>query len=172
MATKKFTGMIQTAILKLWTTIQIGNIICIFIFKYLTCILALNFVPYIIFLKLVLGNSDSYDEIKKEFGEEVAELVDGVTKLGGVEFDTRKEKQAENLMKMFLSMANDLRVVIIKFADRLHNMRTIEYLPLIKQRRIAVETRDIYSPLAHRLGMFQVKSELDDLVLNTITAVF
>ena len=110
----------------------------------------------------------SYDEITKEFGEEVAELVDGVTKLGGVEFDSRKEKQAENLMKMFLSMAKDLRVVIIKFADRLHNMRTIEYLPLIKQRRIAVETRDVYSPLAHRLGMFQIKSELDDLVLNTL----
>ena len=110
----------------------------------------------------------SYDEIAKEFGEEVAELVEGVTKLGGVEFDSRKEKQAENLMKMFLSMAKDLRVVIIKFADRLHNMRTIEYLPLIKQRRIAVETRDVYSPLAHRLGMFQIKSELDDLVLYTL----
>ena len=74
-------------------------------------------------------------------------MVDGVTKLGGIEYDTRKEKQAENLMKMFLSMAKDIRVVIIKFADRLHNMKTIEYLSLIKQRRIAIETRDVYSLL-------------------------
>lgn len=110
----------------------------------------------------------TYDEISREFGREVADLVDGVTKLGGIEFGSRREKQAENLMKMFLSMAKDLRVIIIKFADRLHNMHTIEHLPLIKQRRIAVETRDVYSPMAHRLGMFRIKSELDDLVLKTL----
>ena len=112
--------------------------------------------------------NSTFQEVSDEFGEEVAELVDGVTKLGGIEFDSRREKQAENLMKMFLSMAKDLRVIIIKFADRLHNMRTIEYLPLIKQRRIAVETRDVYSPLAHRLGMFAIKSELDNLVLSAL----
>ncbi|MBH31895.1 MAG: (p)ppGpp synthetase [Candidatus Marinimicrobia bacterium] len=112
--------------------------------------------------------NSTFEEISKEFGYEVAELVEGVTKLGGIEFDSRREKQAENLMKMFLSMAKDLRVVIIKFADRLHNMRTIEYLPLIKQRRITVETRDVYSPLAHRLGMFAIKSELDNLVLSVL----
>ena len=110
----------------------------------------------------------SFEELSNEFGEEVASLVDGVTKLGGIEYDTRKEKQAENLMKMFLSMAKDIRVVIIKFADRLHNMKTIEYLSLIKQRRIAIETRDVYSPLAHRLGMFELKSQLDDLVFKTL----
>ena len=112
--------------------------------------------------------NSTYEEIASDFGKEVAELVDGVTKLGGVEFGSRRKKQAENLMKMFLSMAKDLRVIIIKFADRLHNMRTIEYLPLIKQRRVAVETRDVYSPLAHRLGMFRIKSELDNLVLSTL----
>ena len=112
--------------------------------------------------------NSTLEEISKKFGDEVAELVDGVTKLGGIEFDSRREKQAENLMKMFLSMAKDLRVIIIKFADRLHNMRTIEHLTLIKQRRIAVETRDVYSPLAHRLGMFAIKSELDNLVLSVL----
>tara|TARA_A100001011_G_C14322485_1_gene851575 strand:- start:8385 stop:10577 length:2193 start_codon:yes stop_codon:yes gene_type:complete len=110
----------------------------------------------------------SFDDISKEFGDEVASLVDGVTKLGGIEYDSRKKKQAENLMKMFLSMAKDLRVIIIKFADRLHNMKTIEYLSLIKQRRIAIETRDVYSPLAHRLGMFELKSQLDDLAFKTL----
>ena len=109
--------------------------------------------------------NSTYEEIKGEFGKEVAQLVDGVTKLGGLELGSRQDKQAENLMKMFLSMAKDLRVIIIKFADRLRNMRTIEYLPLIKQRRIAIETRDVYSPLAHRLGMFRLKSELDNLIL-------
>ena len=112
--------------------------------------------------------NSTYEEIKGEFGKEVAQLVDGVTKLGGLELGSRQDKQAENLMKMFLSMAKDLRVIIIKFADRLHNMRTIEYLPLIKQRRIAIETRDVYSPLAHRLGMFRLKSELDNLILSTL----
>ena len=78
------------------------------------------------------------------------------------------EKQAENFMKMFLSVAKDLRVIIIKFADRLHNMSTIEHLPLIKQRRIAIETRDVYAPLAHRLGMNRLKTELEDMVLKTL----
>lgn len=110
----------------------------------------------------------SYQDIVEEFGQEVGDLVDGVTKLGDVKFSSRKEKQAENLMKMLLSMTKDIRVILIKFADRLHNMSTISHLSLIKQRRIAVETRDVYSPLAHRLGMFAVKSQLDDLVLQTL----
>ncbi len=110
----------------------------------------------------------TYEELVENFGQEVADLVDGVTKLGEIEFQSRQERQAENLMKMFLSMAQDIRVIIIKFADRLHNMKTIEHLPLLKQRRIAIETRDLYSPLAHRLGMFSIKQQLDDLALKTI----
>ncbi|MDP6570881.1 MAG: bifunctional (p)ppGpp synthetase/guanosine-3',5'-bis(diphosphate) 3'-pyrophosphohydrolase [Candidatus Marinimicrobia bacterium] len=104
----------------------------------------------------------------EKFGEEITDLVDGVSKLSGIKFSSRLEKQAENFMKMFLSVAKDLRVIIIKFADRLHNMSTIEHLPLIKQRRIAIETRDVYAPLAHRLGMNKLKIELEDLVLKTL----
>jgi len=110
----------------------------------------------------------TFEELVEEFGQEVADLVEGVTKLGDVEFRSRKEKQAENLMKMLLSMAKDVRVIIIKFADRLHNMHTLEYLPLIKQRRIAIETRDVYSPLAHRLGMYAIKRKFDNLVLKIL----
>ncbi len=110
----------------------------------------------------------TYTDIKKLFGDDVAYLVDGVTKLGGVQFQSRQQKQAENIMKMLLSMAKDIRVIIIKFADRLHNMKTIQYLPLLKQRRIAQETGNVYSPLAHRLGMYKVKSELEDLVFKTL----
>ena len=104
----------------------------------------------------------------EKFGEEIADLVDGVSKLSGIKFSSRMEKQAENFMKMFLSVAKDLRVIIIKFADRLHNMSTIEYLPLLKQRRIAIETRDVYAPLAHRLGMNKLRIELEDMVLKTL----
>ncbi|MFQ6606950.1 MAG: RelA/SpoT family protein [Fidelibacterota bacterium] len=110
----------------------------------------------------------TYDELVEMFGLDVADLVDGVTKLADVRFSSRKQEQAENLMKMLLSMARDIRVIIIKFADRYHNMMTIEHLPLRRQHRIAIETRDVYSPLAHRLGMHQVKSQLDDLVLKTL----
>ncbi len=102
-------------------------------------------------------------DLEKEFDKDLANLVDGLTKISGIEFSTRKEKQAGNFMKMLLSVAKDIRVIIIKFADRMHNMRTIEYLPKLKQHRIAKETRDVYSPLAHRLGMAAVKSQLDDL---------
>ncbi len=108
------------------------------------------------------------EEIKNEFGDNVAELVDGVSKLSGIHFTTRKAQQAGNFMKMLISVANDLRVIIIKFADRLHNMKTISYMPRIKQHRIAVETRDVYAPLAHRLGMASVKWMLDDLALKVI----
>ena len=110
----------------------------------------------------------SLDEIEKEFGADVASLVDGVSKLGDISFSSRKAKQVGNFMKMLISVAQDLRVIIIKFADRLHNMATIKYLSTIKQHRIAVETRDVYVPLAHRLGMAQVKWKLDDLILKTL----
>jgi GTP pyrophosphokinase len=108
------------------------------------------------------------DERTELFGPEITHLVEGVTKLAGIKFRTQAEKQAENYMKMLLSVAKDIRVILIKFADRLHNMRTIQYLPQIKQRRIALETRDVYAPLAHRLGMARVKWELEDLVLKTL----
>ncbi|HDY75371.1 MAG TPA: bifunctional (p)ppGpp synthetase/guanosine-3',5'-bis(diphosphate) 3'-pyrophosphohydrolase, partial [Candidatus Marinimicrobia bacterium] len=107
-------------------------------------------------------------DIRERFGEDVTNLVDGVTKLGGIKFTSREEKQAGNFMKMLLSVAKDLRVIIIKFADRIHNMQTIEHLPRIKQHRIAVETRDVYVPLAHRLGMASVKFLLEDLVFKTL----
>ena len=101
------------------------------------------------------------ENVINEFGNDIFNLVDGVTKLSDIKFNSREQKQAENFMKMFLSVASDIRVIIIKFSDRLHNMQTINYLPLIKQRRIAVETRDVYAPLAHRLGMWNLKAELE-----------
>ena len=110
----------------------------------------------------------SITDIKSVFGEDVADLVDGVTKLGGIRFSSREEKQAGNFMKMLLSVAQDLRVIIIKFADRLHNMKTIKHLPRMKRHRIAMETRDVYVPLANRLGMAKVKADLEDLVFQTL----
>ena len=116
----------------------------------------------------VEDTSTTTDEIKSEFGDDVAELVDGVSKLSGIHFTTRKAQQAGNFMKMLISVAKDLRVIIIKFADRLHNMKTIKYMSRIKQHRIAIETRDVYAPLAHRLGMASVKWMLDDLALKVL----
>ena len=110
----------------------------------------------------------SLADIREKFGEDITNLVDGVTKLGGIRFTSREEQQAGNFMKMLLSVAKDLRVIIIKFADRLHNMQTIEHLPRIKQHRIAVETRDVFVPLSHRLGMANVKFHLEDLVFKTL----
>ena len=110
----------------------------------------------------------SLADIREKFGEDITNLVDGVTKLGGIKFSSRAEKQAGNFMKMLLSVAKDIRVIIIKFADRLHNMQTIEHLSRMKQHRIAVETRDVFVPLAHRLGMANVKSNLEDLVFKTL----
>jgi len=108
------------------------------------------------------------EDVEEQFGDGVSQLVDGVTKLGDIKFKSRQEKQAGNFRKMLLSVAEDIRVIIIKFADRLHNMRTLEYLPQVKQRRIAIETRDVYAPLAHRLGIARMKWEMEDLVLKTL----
>jgi len=107
-------------------------------------------------------------DLEREFGREVAELVDGVTKLSKLAFSSREERQAENFRKMLVAMARDLRVLLIKLADRLHNMRTLDYLSADRARKIAQETLDIYAPLAHRLGMAKVKAELEDLALRTL----
>ncbi|HED08546.1 MAG TPA: bifunctional (p)ppGpp synthetase/guanosine-3',5'-bis(diphosphate) 3'-pyrophosphohydrolase, partial [Ignavibacteria bacterium] len=105
------------------------------------------------------------DLISREFGKEVADIVDGVTKISGI-FRGQEIKQAENYRKMLLSMVKDIRVILVKFADRLHNMRTLDFVNPDKQRRIAQETLEIYAPFANRFGLGQVKWELEDLAFK------
>ncbi|HYV67603.1 MAG TPA: bifunctional (p)ppGpp synthetase/guanosine-3',5'-bis(diphosphate) 3'-pyrophosphohydrolase, partial [Myxococcales bacterium] len=115
----------------------------------------------------VVEDSDvSLDQIRSDFGSEVADLVDGLTKLSGLTFRSAEEAAAENYRKLLLSIAKDARVIIIKLADRLHNMRTLEHLSEEQQRRIAQETQEIYAPLAHRFGMAGIKAELEDLAFK------
>ena len=106
------------------------------------------------------------EDLEAEFGSDVAAIVDGVTKLDRIKFDTKEAQQAASMRKMLVAMAKDLRVLIIKLSDRLHNMRTIAAMPEFKQERTARETLDIYAPLAHRLGMQEVRQELEDLVVR------
>ncbi len=112
---------------------------------------------------VVEDSKHDLSEVRERFGDEVAELVDGVTKLGRIEFETLSEAQSQNLRKMLIAMAKDIRVILIKLADRLHNMRTLSALPAERRRDKAVETMEIYAPLAHRLGISSIKWELEDL---------
>ncbi len=111
------------------------------------------------------------EEIKEKFGEQVAHIVEGVTKISKIDFASREEAQAENVRKMMLAMVDDIRVVLIKLADRLHNMRTLEHLTPERQEKIAKETLEIYAPLAHRLGMGKVRGELEDLAFPYVDPV-
>ena len=113
----------------------------------------------------------SYDEIAKLFGKDVAEIVDGVTKLTRVTYTSKEEEQMENLRKMLIAMAKDIRVILIKIADRLHNMRTMEYVAQEKQLEKALETMEMYAPIAHRLGMQKIKWELEDLSIGYLDPI-
>ncbi len=119
----------------------------------------------------VEDTSVTVDEIKAEFGEQVAHIVEGVTKISKIDFASSEEAQAENVRKMVLAMMDDIRVVLIKLADRLHNMRTLKYLSEERQQKIARETLDIYAPIAHRLGMGKIRGELEDLAFQYVDPI-
>jgi GTP diphosphokinase / guanosine-3',5'-bis(diphosphate) 3'-diphosphatase len=119
----------------------------------------------------VEDTSVTIDEIKAEFGEQVAHIVEGVTKISKIDFASSEEAQAENVRKMVLAMMDDIRVVLIKLADRLHNMRTLKYLSEDRQQKIARETLDIYAPIAHRLGMGKIRGELEDLAFQYVDPI-
>src|SRR5215813_13733513 len=113
----------------------------------------------------------THEDVRREFGEQVAHIVEGVTKIDKIEFASREERQAENVRKMVLAMVNDIRVVLIKLADRLHNMRTLKHLPEERRQAVARETLEIYAPLAHRLGMGKVRGELEDLSFRYVDPI-
>src|SRR4029079_9961909 len=106
------------------------------------------------------------ERIQELFGKEIAHVVEGVTKIGAIPFSSSEERQAENFRKMLLAMVDDIRVILVKLADRLHNMRTLHHLPEERRIKIAQETRDIYAPIANRLGMSKIKNELEDLAFK------
>jgi len=141
--------------------IDVANILLDWNMDYTTIVSAL--------LHDVVEDTDvSLKDIEREFGSDVAFLVDGVTKIDHIAFRSQEHKQAENFIKLFISLAKDLRVIIIKFADRLHNMETIEYLSSKKRKEIALETKEIFVPLAHRLGMANLKWKFEDLSLKCL----
>src|SRR5215468_915843 len=112
---------------------------------------------------IVEDTPNSIDKIRELFGEQVAHVVEGVTKLSALQFSSNEERQAESFRKMLLAMVDDIRVILVKLADRLHNMRTLHHLPEDRRVAIAQETRDIYAPIANRLGMSKLKNELEEL---------
>ena len=119
------------------------------------------------FLHDILEDTETKpEEIKDLFGEDVLNLVQGVTKLGKLQFKSKEERQAENFRRMFIAMANDVRIIFLKLADRLHNMRTLNFMSTQKQQKIAQETLDIFAPLANRMGVGKIKAELEDLSLK------
>jgi GTP pyrophosphokinase len=120
---------------------------------------------------IVEDTPNSIDKVRELFGEEVAHVVEGVTKLSGLQFASSEERQAESFRKMLLAMSDDIRVVLVKLADRLHNMRTLHHLPEERRAKIAQETRDIYAPIAHRLGMSKLKNELEELAFRHLDRV-